>query len=138
MFYSCKVDLPVTEGGRVEGSLTTNNQPFIFTHIVHGIVGNVADPESSGLADDGQYYVLWKDEIRSFGKEAILASLLFGPKVQGEWTRLPYAIYYAGNHTITFQLTNAYTRTLTPKADTFPVQFVLRGMADWGELQKQY
>lgn len=138
MFYSGIAEVPVEEGGLVRLAITTNNQPFIFTHIAHGIVGNVQDPETSGLYDDGQYYVLWRDEIRAFSKESILSSLLFGPKVQGDWARLPYPIYYAGNHTISFDITNAYTRTLSPVAETFDVQFVLRGLADWGQLEQQY
>jgi hypothetical protein len=138
MFYSMLVEVPVAEGGIGRGSITTNNQPYIFTHISHAIVGNTYDPETSGLYDDGQYLINWRDEVRAYSKEPILASLLFGPKFQGDWQRLPYSVYYAGNHTVSFDLTNTYTRILTPVSATFKVQIALRGLADWGALQPQH
>jgi hypothetical protein len=137
MLYPGVVEVPVSEGGQGRLSITTNNQPFIFTHITHGIVGCVEDPEGTGLYDDGQYYILWRDEMRAFSKDPVLASLMFGPKRQGDWQKLPYAIYYAGNHTVSFDVTNAYTRVLTPVSSTFKIQFVLKGLSDWGKVQPQ-
>lgn len=134
MAYGVNIDVPVIANGQGQGSITIRNQPYIITKITHKIVGNTGDPESSGLYDDGQYAVEWKDEQRNYSDIAILADLLWGPKIMGEFSALQYPVYYAGTHTIYFRLTNTYTRVLTPQAEYFRVQINLQGLADWGKL----
>lgn len=135
--YPCNIEVPVGADQIGHNSITLRNQPLIITRITHGIIGNTADPESTGLHDDGQYSIEWKDEERNYTVLPMAADLLFGPKVQGEFPDLVYPIYFAGTHTLDFRITNHYTRVLTPEVDTFVVQIGLHGLCDYGKLARQ-
>lgn len=137
LLYKVDIDVPVLVNGIGHGSITTRNQPFIWTKTTHRIIGNTFDPESSGLYDDGQYDVEMSDEMRVYTVGGINADLLFGPKGEGEFQEMAYPVYFAGTHTVLFRLTNLYTRVLTPRADTFRVQFCIHGLADWGKLTQE-
>lgn len=134
MFYGVTIDVQTRADGQGHGSLTIRNQPYIITRIVHKVIGQTADPESSGLYDDGQYSIEWQDEQRTYSQIPIAADLLAGPKGAGEYPDLQYPVYYAGTHTLNFRLTNHYARILTPVSETFRVQVVTAGLADWGKL----
>lgn len=135
LIYAVTIDVPVIEGGIGQGSVQLRNQPFIVTKLTHRILGRTGDPESSGLYDDGQYLIEWKDDMRVFTPVPINADLLMGPKIHGEFPDLVYPIYYAGTIALHFRLTNQYARTLSPSADYFKVQIAVHGTADWGKLQ---
>lgn len=135
LIYAVTIDVPVIEGGIGQGAVQLRNQPFIVTKLTHRILGRTGDPESSGLYDDGQYLIEWKDDMRVFTPVAINADLLMGPKNYGEFPDLVYPIYYAGTIALHFRITNQYARTLSPTSDYFKVQIAVHGTADWGKLQ---
>ena len=135
MSYEATIDVPVAANGLGVSSVTIRNQPFILSRIKHRILGNTGDPETSGLYDDGQYLIEWRDEQRTYTNAPINADLLWGPRgMMGDYSPLVYPVYWAGTHTLDFRVTNQYTRVLTPQAEYFQVQIVLEGVADWGKL----
>jgi hypothetical protein len=133
--YGVSIDVPVTANGMGSGSITLNDQPIFITRIAALIVGNTMDPATSGLYQDGQFKIAWRDDLRTFQNVPILADLLWGPKIQGDWRSLEYPLYYMGTQTLLFELYNTYARTLSPTADTYEVQIALSGLADWGAVQ---
>lgn len=135
MGYSKLVDVPVTANGQGSTSINTVNQPFIITRIGTVICGNTIDWESTGLINDGQYYVHYQDEQRQYIDNPTNALLLWGPHVEGSNRDLQYPIYFAGTHNLKFTLTNIYQRILTPEATYFTVQILVSGLADHGKLQ---
>jgi len=137
MYYSVEIAVPTEAGGSEVGSVTIQNQPFIWISLGHQIMGNTGDPESSGLYQDGQYDIEMKDEQSNYQNLPIPASASFGGGAFGYLMELPVPIGYAGAKTLTFRLINRYTRILTPEPaePVFPVKLVLVGVADWGELR---
>lgn len=134
MNYAVNIDVRTIADGQGMGSVTLRNQPFILVKIAHSVIGQTADPESSGLYNDGQYSIEMTDEQRTYGNIALMSDLMAGPKVQGDYPELIYPIYYAGTHTLKFLVTNHYARILSPVSDYFRVQIALLGLADWGTL----
>ena len=136
MSYPVTIDVPTEAGGSESGSVTLNNQPFIFTDIGHQIMGNTGDPETSGLYQDGQYYVEWRDEQSNYMSAPVAASAAFGGGAFGYNIPLSLPIAYPGTKTLTFRITNTYTRILTPTPaeEVFKVHIVVIGIADWGKL----
>lgn len=135
MFYQVTIDVPVLADGRGTGTINTNNQAFVLVRVGHTILGNTMDPETSGLYNDGQYLIQWKDEQRNYSDVPLQANLAFGPHIEGAQRRLAYPVMYSGNHTITFEVTNYYTRVLTPPAENFQVAIIVEGLADWKTLK---
>lgn len=136
MYYGLKIDVPL-EGGESEiGSVTIQNQPFIWMWTGHQIMGNTHDWESTGLCQDGQYDIEFKDELSNYQNVPIAASAAWGGGEFGFLIPFPVPIAYPGAKTITFRITNAYTRILTPVPDdpVFTLKLVLGGVADWGEM----
>lgn len=128
--YGVDIDVPILVNGSAQGTVQIYNQPLVLIQITHSIVGQTEDPQASGLYQDGQYYIEWRDEQAQYQSGPILARAGYGTE---EFPiPLPQPIGYAGNRTLTFTVTNAYTRALTPPADTFRVHIVLHGIADWG------
>lgn len=140
MFYGVKISVPVIAGGRAEGSITIYNQPFVMRRVTHKIVGSTGDPATSGLYQDNQYDISWRDDNRVFQNDEIGADLMFGSAGQiaggPAVLDLPYPIPYAGNKTITFTVINSYTRVLTPTSDTFVVGICVSGVSNHGDLRK--
>jgi hypothetical protein len=128
--YGCLIDVPVAADGAEEGTITIMNQPFIMDRISHIIVGDTWDPNRTGLAQDGQYYIQWKDEQSEYQNQPLLAIPAFGTEEFPLYLSMP--IGFAGQKTLTFRVINAYQRRLTPEADTFRVQIVIHGASDWG------
>lgn len=128
--YGVTLDVPVVANGEVEGSIVLNNQPFIIDRLTHSVVGDTHDPLTSGLADDGQYFIDWRDQISQYQNTPLLAKAAYGTEHFPIPLSVPLA--YAGNVVLTFRVRNAYTRILTPEADTFQVQIAIHGVADWG------
>lgn len=134
-FYSEYADLGVAVDAQAQMVFNTMFAPYIWTHVTHGLVGNVDDPESSGYYNDGQYLVKLSDERTNYTDKPVPANLAFGPHKEGEFSELPMPIFFPANHSVKVELTNLWTRVLTPIADTFRVYFVLRGMQYWGQLK---
>lgn len=136
MFYGLNIDVPLTGGQSENGSVTIQNQPFIWTHLAHMVLGNTVDWLTTGLINDGQYMVEFKDEQSNYQNIPVAASAAFGQGPVGYALEFPFPIPFAGNKTITFRVTNNYTRVLTPTpaSPVFRVHFVLAGVADWGQL----
>jgi len=135
MTYACVIDVPVIANGRGQGSVQLNNQPIFITRAAAVILGNTGDPETSGLFQDGQFLITMNDVLRAYQNIPIHADLFWGSKIEGPWRTLEYPIYYKGTQSVRFEITNLYTRILTPTADIFQVQILLAGLADWGRLQ---
>ena len=136
MMYPLEIPVPIAADQSENGSLTINNQPFIWTRLAHQIMGNTGDPETSGLYQDGQYDIAFKDEQSNYQKISFPAGATLGGPGQGYEVELPFPIPFAGSKTITFTITNRYARVLTPEPaePVFPVKLVVIGVADWGEL----
>jgi hypothetical protein len=134
-FYGEYKDLGVAVDSQATMVINTNFAPYIWTHVTHGVSGNVDDPESSGLYNDGQYLVKIADERTNYTDKPLPANLLFGPHKEGEFAELPMPIFFPANHAVNVELTNIWTRVLTPISETFRVWIVLRGMQYWGQLQ---
>jgi hypothetical protein len=135
MNYGVNIDVPVAANGQGQGVISINNQPTFITRIALLFLGNTADPETSGLYQDGQVLVLMQDDQRNYQNIPLNPDLLWGPKVEGPFRTLEYPIYYQGGRTVRFELTNVYTRVLTPVAETFRVQICIAGLADWGSAE---
>lgn len=120
-----------------QGTLVFNTTfaPYIWTHVTHGVVGDVDDPESSGLYNDGQYLVRMADERTNYIDKPIPANLAFGPHKEGDFADLPMPIFFPANHSVRVELTNIWARVLTPEADTFRVYMSLKGLSYWGQLK---
>lgn len=138
MFYTVEIPVPLAAGGSENGSVTIQNQPFIWMGLTHQIMGNTADPETSGLYQDGQYDIEFKDELSNYQAQPIPAAASFGGPAVGYGLDLAVPIGYPGSKTITFRVINRYTRILTPDPDepVFPVKLVLLGVSDWGEMRR--
>jgi hypothetical protein len=136
MFYGLKIQVPLEEGGSESAAVTIQNQPFIWMWLGHQIIGNTWY-EDTGLRQDGQYNIEFKDELSNYQNIPVAASAAFGGGEFGYGVNLPVPIAYPGAKTITFRITNEYTRVLTPTPDepVFTIKLVLGGVADWGELQ---
>jgi len=134
MFYPIEILVPITASESESGSITINNQPFIWQTLGHQIIGNTGDPEASGLYQDGQYDLEFKDEQSNYQSAPVAASAAFGGGAFGFIIPFPFPIPYQGSKTITFRITNRVTRALTPPDDYFRVKLVMIGVADWGAL----
>jgi hypothetical protein len=140
LYYGVEIDVGVAEGAIGRGSLHINRQPFIFTQMAHKIIGNTADPATSGLYQDGMYDLAFRDEQSNYQNIPIPADLMFGSwgsggdMPTGFMAQLTYPIPFPGSKNVTFEITNRIARTLTPSADTFPVFICLGGVSDWGKL----
>lgn len=133
--YSEYTDLDVAVNSRGTLVFNTQSSPYIWTNVTHGIVGNVDDPESSGLYNDGQYLVLMRDNRTNYIDKPVPANLAFGPHKAGEFADLPMPIFFPADHTVQFDLTNIWARVLNPPSETFRVYFALRGISYWGQLK---
>lgn len=129
--YGCVVEVPVTINLSGENTIEIMNQPFIMILLTHAIIGNTDDPETSGLRQDGQYLIEWREEVSNYQNQPLLAETAFGSTRYGA---IPFyqPIPFAGNKTLHFRVTNAYNRILSPQADIYRVQIVIHGVADWG------
>ena len=133
--YSENVDLGVAVNSQGTLLFQTTFAPYIWTHVTHGVVGDVDDPESSGLYNDGQYLVRMSDQRTNYIDKPVPANLAFGPHKEGDFAELPMPIFFPANHSVRIELTNIWTRVLTPVSETFRVYFVLKGLSYWGQLQ---
>lgn len=136
LFYPVEIDVPVALGGQGRSSIVLNAQPYILTRIQGKIVGETADPSTTGLYQDGQWDIELQDEQSNYQSGPIAGDLLMGgPSTQGYSLALPIPIPFAGNKTLSFRITNRVLRVLTSEAEVFRIQIVLHGIADWGTLQ---
>ena len=133
--YPGYVDLNVAVDSQASITISTMFAPFMWNAITHGIIGNVRDPETSGLFDDGQYTFSVKDERTNYTHQPVPANIGFGPFVEGSYAALEFPIFFPANHAVTIELTNLYTRVLTPVSETFRVYVALKGMHYWGSLR---
>lgn len=133
LYYGVKISVPVTQGGVGRGSITINNMPYIMTRIMHKIIGRTADSQS-GLVQDGQYDIQWKDEQSNYQNGPIPGDLMFGSVATGFLVELAFPIAFAGNKTLSFEITNSVPRLLSPLEDHFTVGIALHGVSDWGTL----
>lgn len=140
LFYPTYIDVPVAAGEIGRNSVTINNQPYIWSRITTKIVGNTAVPETSGLYNDGQWSIAFKDEQSNYQKDFFPADLAFGSQGStnnsGFIIPLPYPIPFAGNKTITFEIRNDVLRVPAgaPTPTTYKICVLMAGVANWGDL----
>jgi hypothetical protein len=133
--YAGHVDLGIAADSQGTITLATMFAPFMWDALTHGIVGNILDPETSGLYNDGQYLISVKDERTNYTHSPVPANLGFGPHHEGPYPPLPFPIFFPANHSVTVELTNIYARVLTPESETFRVYIALKGLHYWGSLR---
>lgn len=138
MYYGLELDIPAAIGGRAQGTIKINNQPFILTRITHKIIGDTADPETSGLYQDGQYDLDWRDEQSNYQNQPIAADLMFGTfggmGNSNHLMELPFPLPYPGSKVFSFTVINRVLRTPAPERTLYTVGICLHGIADWGEI----
>lgn len=134
-WYPAYFDLNVLAGARATNVIRTNFQPYMWIQTTHTIIGNIDDPETSGLYNDGQYLVTIADERATYTQAPTPANLLWGPHKEGEFAELPIPVFFPADHSVNITLENIYTRILTPEAEIFRVYVCLRGMHYWGKLR---
>lgn len=134
-YYTGHADLGVAVDSLATIVIQTNFAPYIWTEVAHTIVGDIDDPESSGLKNDGQYLVSVSDNRSNYISSPTPANNAFGPHKEGQFAPLPIPQFYPSNTGISIQLQNLYTRVLTPVSETFRVYFTLRGLSYWGDLK---
>jgi hypothetical protein len=122
-----------TAGDSITGSITLNSNPYVLTGMAGKIVGNTADPETSGLYQDYMWTIEFRDEMTNYQSGPIFPDLLFGSVASGYWIPLAYPIPYPGVRTVTFNIVNRITRVLG-QIETFTIALLLHGVGDWGEM----
>lgn len=132
--YPAYIDLGVAANATAQGQIETNFKPFIWNEVAWSFMGNILDPESSGLYNDGMVLVDMKEEETLYFKAPVPINAAFGPHFQGQFNPMPFPTYYPANHSLVFNLTNVYTRVLTPTAETFQVCLLIRGLHYYGEV----
>ena len=140
LFYSVEVVVPIGLQGIGRGSVSINNQPFIWLRTAHSIVGDVSNPAVSNLWNDGQYDVNFRDDEAVYQRDFALASLVFGGYGSAQGGQqggypidMPYPIPFAGNRTVSFEVRNRVLRAPADASQTFTVQFVMHGIGSWGK-----
>lgn len=140
LYYGVKISVGTAINANGIGSIPLNNQPYILTRVMHKIVGETADPATTGLYQDGQYDVALRDEQSNYQNGFIGADLMYGSigidngsgGGGGFVMDLTYPLPFAGSKTITWEVINRVPRTLASAAETFTVEICLHGLADWG------
>lgn len=136
-FYKCDIDVPVAAGQIESGSVTTDRPSFWLTRVTHQIVGPTGDPQTTGLFQDGQYSIEWKDELSVYTNGTpdsfVMPDAIFGSVRAGHDKLLAFPMYFASRNTHTFRIRNEVTRNLNPAAETFRVQIQLHGISDFGK-----
>lgn len=132
LYYPVEISVPVGDGGLGRGSVTLNNQPFIWTQLAHQIIGATMDSQS-GLYQDGMYTIEFKDEQSVYQKDPVMAELIAGSVRSGYQQLLPLPIPFAGQRTISFTIQNRVARTVG-EATHFTVALCVIGFANWGTL----
>lgn len=134
MWYGVEIDVPVILNGQGEGSINLNNQPYLLYRISHAIIGATYDWATTGLMQDDQYSISFRDEQSNYQNMPAMSALLYGSAREGRYNDFAIPLAYSGNRTLHFQIINRVTRVLAPQADYFRVGITLHGVSDWGPL----
>lgn len=132
MWYGVEISVPVAINGRGSGSISIANQPFIMYRVTHQIIGCTSDPDTTGLYQDGQYTISWKDNTSVYQNIPLPSSAFFGDVSSGLYYEFPFPLPYAGNAVLNFEIYNRCARTLADESEFFTVGIVIHGIADWG------
>jgi hypothetical protein len=139
-FEKVRIDVGIDLNAIGRGSITTVDLPFYLMRLTHQIVGPTHDWLTTGLMQDGQYSVSWKDErtVYTHGQpdNFIMPDSMWGSVRTGHQFLLPRVQYYPGRNTHSFEIRNEVARLLSPPQDLFTVEIVLHGMLDHGESSK--
>ena len=130
--YSVSVSVGKAAGSTAMCSIQLDTFPYILLGLSGKIIGNTAEPATSGVYQDGQWSIEWKDSKRNFSKGYIPADLLFGNTANGFYRDLTYPVAFDGGQTITFNIRNDVTRPLPGPQETFTVALVTFGIGDFG------
>ncbi len=141
LYYGVKISVPVGINQVGQGTIQLNNQPYIMTRIMHKIVGETADPATTGLYQDGQYDVALKDEQSNYQNDDIAADLMYGAvggfNGNGFVMDLTYPLPFAGSKSISWRVVNRVARVLASAEPYFTVELCLHGLSDWGDPASQ-
>lgn len=99
--YTINLDIPVTEGDSVDGSVVTRERPFIVTQIKHTVVGeDGTDPE--------QYSLDWsiQNDKRFWKGNAAPMARMYGSTHTNVWSPLPVPVPLEAKTTLDVQLIN--------------------------------
>ena len=132
--YVQRISVGVNNGDHEENAITIHKQPFVLMMIAGKILGETADPATTGLYQDGQWDLSWKDEQSNYTNGPVPSDLLMGGPWAGYTIPLPNPIPFEGNKTLTFEVINRVNRVLASAEETFVIAIVLHGLADWGKL----
>lgn len=135
MWYGVEIEVPVAANGVGRGTIALNNQPYLLYRITHQIIGETVNWETTGLQQDGQYAITFRDENSNYQNQALPAEAFFGPCRTGHYLNFAIPIGYSGNRTLSFEITNRYLRVLAGEEEYYTVAIVCHGIADWGPLQ---
>lgn len=135
-WYHVEIDVGVAAGAVNVGSININNEPFCIVRMNSKIIGDTANAQTSGIFQDGQYDIEWKDQQRNYVDGPMAADLMWGSDDSGYVINFPFPLPYSGNDTLEFRVTNRVTRVPVPTADFFQVQIVVHGITDLGELKR--
>lgn len=136
-YFGVEIAVGVNAGNRAVNAINIDNQPFVFTRLAGKIVGETADPSTTGLYQDGQWDVEMRDESSVYTSGPIPGDLLMGGPWAGYTMPLEYPLPYPGNKVMTFTVINRVNRVLASAAETFVINLTMSGVSDWGELWPQ-
>jgi len=133
-WYHCEISVGQATGDQGRGSININNEPFAVVRMSAKIVGDVSNPQVSGIYQDYMYTVEWKDQQRNYVDGPICPDLMWGSTQSGYAIDFPFPLPYSGNDTLSFTITNRVTRVIPE--EYFVVQIVVAGITDIGELMR--
>lgn len=137
LYYPVEISVGINAGNSGLGSIVLNAEPWVMTRIQGKIIGDTAVPSVSGLYQDGQWDLEFRDEMSNYQKGPAPADLMFGGPASGYIMELPFPLSFEGNRTITFRVINRVNRVLVPESQFFTIGIVLHGIADWGTAKPQ-
>lgn len=144
LWYRTEIQVGVNDMDINAGTIRINNMPYIWTGTTHQIIGNTADPTTSGLYQDGMYDVRFSDEQTQYQDTFIMANLIFGMAGAsaggnngGFIQNMPYPIPFAGSRSVNFEVRNRVARTLTGDPGFYTVQIALCGLSSWGKARSR-
>lgn len=99
--YTVNLDIPVTEGDAVDGSVVTRERPFILHRIKHSVIGEDGnDPE--------QYSLDWsiQNDKRFWKGDSAPMARVYGSTHTGVWSPLSVPVPLEAKTTLYVQLVN--------------------------------
>lgn len=126
-YYPITIQVGNQAGGTGSNSVTLKNTPFVLDSVSHSIVGATPDNQ------DGQYRLLWRDDMFTYMKAPIMANNAFGWPYSGPIYYPPVRQYFRGSRTLTIDVINLITRG---SPGTFEIEVVFIGIERWDQVSR--